>query len=207
MPLPEILAPAGTPVFKEAGHSHRRISIHRDVPMGTGHARKRQKYTTAYRIVTVEWFLRPNMELTVDAWFENDLAAGSREFAAAVARLGSRGLMWWTARWVSPMRWTPLQNGYWRVSGSLRLTGEGSLTPPETTSAAVEFGMALTGSAAATTNNNAEVEFGMDLTQFTTGAVEFGMDLTQLAPSETVYRITRGGDRRVTRGGDDRTVR
>jgi hypothetical protein len=206
MALPEILVPAGIPVFKEAGHSHRRRSVYRDVQMGTGHMRKRARTTTAPRVVTVEWFLRPNQELTVDAWFENDLKVGSEKFSAQLARIGGRFLMWWECQWVSPMAWTPLANGYWRVTGELLLTGDGSLTAPVVTTAAVEFGVILTGSATAVVINAAESEFGIALTQFSSGAAEFGITLMQFTPAALVDRITEDAQTRTTETGETRIL-
>lgn len=173
MALPEITAPAGTPAFLVAGHAQQSHALHGNVGMGTGHARKRRLRTAAPRIVTVAWDLSAAQMLAVDQWYETALQVGARPFAAAVKDLGADALMWWTARWLAPYQAEPDETGYWRATGQLLLTGEGSSVGPVITSAKVEFVAALTGTAKIAVVNSAAVEFVAALLSVQQARVEF----------------------------------
>lgn len=132
MSLPSITAPPGTPVFLAAGHGIEEDSVYAQVGMTTGHSRTRRVWTVPERVVSVSWILEPEQLAAVDAWYEDDLLAGSRQFAAQVANqgVGSR-LLWWTARWID-YSVELMHLGRGRVFGALLLTGEGSEIGPST---------------------------------------------------------------------------
>lgn len=213
MSLPEIMPPAGTPVFQENGHSHDVRSVYRDVGMGTGAARRRRKTRLAPHVVSVSWFVDDAHVEAIEQWHESTLKAGSEAFAARVARIGARGLMWWSATWVGPLTYQPLSATQWRITGALLLdpvTG-GSVAGPISTSARVEFEAALTASAHAVVTANAAVEFIAALETLSPAAVEFTAALTATAAGGigggADTRITSAGDTRVTSDGDTRITR
>lgn len=176
MSLPGILLPFGMPVFQSAGHSIALRSIYADVPFRTGHGRKRPIARSRPRVVQVGLFLTREQMAVFDDWFNDDLDVGTRQFSAQVANQGP-GLLWWAAEWFDVPLCTPLHSGYWRVTGSLLLTGEGSVDGPEYTTATVEFLAPLTATAVAVLDGNAAVEFGAELTTVALAAVEFGAAL------------------------------
>jgi hypothetical protein len=138
MTLPTITAPEGTPVFLAEGHSIEEDSVYAQVPYTTGHSRARRVWTVPERVVSVSWLLDADLLAAVDAWYEDALLAGTREFAARVRNQGAgAALLWWTARWIN-FETEMLHLGRGRVSGSLLLTGEGSETGPETGAMAME---------------------------------------------------------------------
>lgn len=207
MALPGLTLPAGMPVFQLNGHGIRPTSVFGPFKPKSGHVRNRRLWTVGHRIVSVQMFVSENQTFLLEQWFEDVLLAGELEFAARVAEQGGTGLLWWTATWEGPPQYEPLPSGFWRVSGELRLTGTGSVSPPENSSLAAEFTATLNATATATIGAAMAVEFTAILDQASQMAVEFTAILEQYTPPETVYRVTRGGDQRVTRGGDDRTLR
>lgn len=126
-----ISVPDGVCFFVE-GHGIDEASVYSQVKPITGHSRARRVWTITERVVSVSSVLEADKLAEVDAWFENDLQAGSLEFAAQVAdqRDGDQ-LLWWTARWVD-YSVEMLHFGRGRVFGTLFLTGEGSEIGPDT---------------------------------------------------------------------------
>lgn len=149
MALPTIVAPSAAPAFLAAGHEVIETSAFTEVPVGTGHARLRRQRTTTERIVTVRWFLEADALQAVEAWFENDLKAGSLAFSARVANQDGSGMVYWAARWID-FQAELLHYGRGRVSGRLFLIGEPSLVGPELGEIALEATVALRGDATAT---------------------------------------------------------
>jgi hypothetical protein len=141
MTLPTITAPSGTPVFLAEGHGIEEDSVFAQVKFATGHSRARRVWTVTERVVSVQWFLEADEMLAVDDWYENVLLAGAREFSAYVRNQGD-GMLWWRARWVE-YRTEMLHKGRGRVTGSLLLTGEGSVTGPDTGALEMEIAVAL----------------------------------------------------------------
>lgn len=208
--LPGITLPVGMPVFQGAGHGIKPGNVFARFKPKSGHHRVRRVWTIAPRTVAVELFLTENQTFLFEQWYQDVLLAGERPFSAQVAEQGgSVSLLWWYAEWETPPQYAPIPSlaGYWRASGSLRLSGNGSILPPENTSLEIEFGAALNITATATISTAMAVEFTADLDQASQMAVEFTAILEQFTPLETIYRVTRGGDARVTRGGDERTLR
>jgi hypothetical protein len=149
MALPEITPPAGTPIFLLSGHAVQSRTLYADVPYRTGQARRRRTCTTAPRAVTVGWLLTSEEMQEVDAWYEDVLLAGEREFSAQVKGIGSPagGLLWFRARWIAPYECESLHFGRWRVTGSLLLTGDGQEADPYTPEMAGELRLDLRGAA------------------------------------------------------------
>lgn len=172
MTLPALVAPAGTPPFLAAGHSHAESEVYGDVDFTVGHSRKRRLWVGTDRVVGVEWTLTAAQMAAVDAWFEGSLLAGEREFAARVAAQGP-GLLWWTAQWVEPYEATPLDGGRWHIVGKLLLTGIGYSAGPVLPKLAIEFNAALTGTATFLVSSKLATEFIARLTKSLSLAVEF----------------------------------
>lgn len=133
MALPELLLPAGTPPFLAEGHAVELLPVYADTAMRTGHARRRRIFTTSPRLVSVSLRLTPAQAAAFDAWFEGPLRVGTRPFTAIVANQGP-GVRYWEATFEAPYEAEALPGGRWRVTAQLRLTGEGSATPPVPTS-------------------------------------------------------------------------
>lgn len=173
MALPELRPPTSVPCFLLAGHGATPNTIYADVTMRTGSPRRRRTCTTAPRVVTVAWVLEADAMAAVDAWFEDVLLAGEREFSARVKAIGP-GLLWWTARWIEPYSAEALHLGRWRVTGQLLLTGEGQVEDPYSPDLAVEFGAALRGTAVLIVVPLLAVEFGVEVVRSLALRVEFG---------------------------------
>lgn len=183
MPLPEILVPAGVPPYRAQAHARRRGNLHANVPMGTGHDRKEPIRTASARFATVSARLSAAAAVRHDAWYEFTLKVGTLAFAAPLFGLGTSSPQYWSATWVAPPKYDPVGGGFYIVTGELRLTGEPSLTPPESTSAAVEFSAPLLLTVEAFRSAYGEVEFGLALTQAVLASVEFAAALTSYVPS------------------------
>ncbi len=200
MSLPEILVPAGTPAFALDGLAVSPRTVYADVPMGTGHTRRRRSATIAPRIVNVGMVLDTDQMTTFDAWFESTLRVGSLPFTAELPNQGE-GFLFWSATWLSPYLADPISNELWTVTGQLLLTGEGSATPPVSTSLALEFGAALTGTASLTVTSLLELEFGAELLQPVYLSLEFGAALRQVGNfrlrEDSSYTLREGGGRRI----------
>lgn len=182
MALPEILLPAGVPPYRSDGHTRKRGGVHANSAMGTGHMRKRPMRTARPTIVTVTARMSAAAMALHDAWFEHTLKVGTEAFTAPLFGWGTSEVEYWSATWLKPYKAEP-RKGFWIVSGQLRLTGEPSLTLPEPTSAAVEFGLSLTATATSSSIAEAEVEFGAALHTVQLGAVEFEAALLVVIPS------------------------
>ncbi len=154
------------------------------------------------RVVSVGLFLSRAQMLAFDNWFEDDLVVGERQFSARVANQGP-GLLWWAAEWFDVPLSTPLHSGFWRVTGSLLLTGEGSVEGPAITTAGVEFRAPLLATAVLTFDGSAAVEFGAALGMAALGDVEFGAALLSREPDylqrEDLDFITRENGGRILR--------
>ena len=146
MALPELTVPAGLPPFLSAPHEIELVPVFATVGFAAGHSRTRRLFTTAPRIVRVDWDLTESQMAAVDDWYEDILEAGKRQFAAQVANQGT-GLLWWTAEWEEPYEANPGQIADWRVSGRLRLTGTGTTVAPVPSTLRLGVTAALLGSA------------------------------------------------------------
>lgn len=162
MSLPEITAPAGTPAF-QTEQGIEAVPVFGGVKMRAGHSRTRRIFTIAPRTITVRWFLTSAQMAEVHAWFEQVLLVGHREFAAPVKKQGA-SILWWSAKWVAPYRSVPAGNGWWRVDGSLRVTGSGSATGPVASTLSADFSVALGGEASLTVTKGLTVSFSAALT-------------------------------------------
>jgi hypothetical protein len=146
MALPELTLPDGTPAFLADGHSIELTPMYADVPMRTGHDRRRRVYTTVPRIVSVGLQVTAAQMLAFHAWFEGPLLAGVVEFSAQVANQGP-GLLWWRARFVAPYTAEAGKAGAsFRITARLLLTGTGSSTGPYTPNMQAAAQIALSGS-------------------------------------------------------------
>src|SRR4051794_1500248 len=135
MALPEILVPIGVPPYRANGHARARGNAHADVPMGTGHGRKRPIRTARPRFADVTARLSAAAAVLHEAWYEDTLKAGTLPFAAELFGFGTSSTEWWSATWDKPPKYTPAAGGFHILTGRLRLTGEPSLTGPVSTSA------------------------------------------------------------------------
>jgi len=146
MALPELTLPPGTPAFSAEGHNIELVPMYADVPMVTGHDRRRRVYTTVPRYVTVKMELTYPQMLAVHDWFEGPLQVGVQPFSAQVANQGP-GLLWWKARFAEPYTADADEAGQlFVVTAKLLLEGEGSSTGPYSPNMAASVGVALSGS-------------------------------------------------------------
>ena len=148
MALPELTLPDGMPAWLIAGHGIELMPLYGDVPMRTGHERRRRVYTVVPRIVSVSLHLTAAQMLTFHDWFEGPTMVGAQPFSAQVANQGP-GLLWWHARFVEPYRTDAGPRAEtWRVHAKLLLTGSGSVAGPYTPSMFAAVSIALSGGAA-----------------------------------------------------------
>lgn len=157
MALPTILAPISAPAFLASGHEFTETGVFSTVDFGAGHSRLRRTRRRTERIVSVRWFLESDALEDVEAWFENDLRAGSLPFTARVANQEGSGLVYWAARWIS-FECEMLHYGRGRVTGRLLLIGDPSADPPELSELALEATIALQATATATIPNDLALE-------------------------------------------------
>jgi len=217
MALPELLLPSGIPNFLLSGHAVARESPHDDFDVMAGHPRKRKIWTEARRTVTVSLDLSEDQAADLDEWFENVLIVGNEKFTARIAPVGDAA-KYWEAQWVAPPLWTPradvirdpvtggkVSAPRWRVDGQLLLTGDGSDEKPGTTTLAVEYVVALVGTAAIDSAATLAVEYSVALLASDPLAVEYDIALVYAPPSyslreATGYRMRQGGGRRKRQG-------
>lgn len=130
MALPELTLPPGTPAFSVENHDIEMGSMFADIPMRTGHHRRRRVYTTVPRVVSVKLDLTLAQMAAVHDWFEGPLQVGVQPFSAQVANQGP-GLLWWKARFVEPYTAEADSAGqsFW-VTAKLLLTGVGQVAAP-----------------------------------------------------------------------------
>src|SRR5688572_953533 len=96
MPLPTLLMPAELPPFLIQGHGTQWDKPFADLPMHTGHWRKRRKWTRAEQRVSVSLFLERSEMTAFHAWHRDSLLSGQRFFAARVKAQGA-GMLWYSA--------------------------------------------------------------------------------------------------------------
>lgn len=135
MALPLIFLPPELPLPLVRGHAQTIDDQFDHVPMMQGEGRKRRLYTTSNRTAQLTWLLTESQMLIWDAWFEDTLDAGQRQFTCPIAKLGPPGLVeYQTAEFISPDVDDPIAspNGLWEVSVPVLLTGEPSDTLPDT---------------------------------------------------------------------------
>ena len=150
MALPELTLPDGTPAFLAAGHAIELTPMYADVPMRTGHDRRRRVYTTVPRTVSVGLQVTAAQMLALHDWFEGPLQAGMQWFSAQVANQGP-GLLWWKARFAEPYSAEAGEAGAsFRVTARLLLVGQGSVVGPYSPNLQAAALISLSGSAVLT---------------------------------------------------------
>lgn len=152
MSLPLIFIPSGLPLPLARGHAQSIDDQFDHVPMRQGAGRKRRIYTASNRIARLVWLLTESQMLAWDAWFEDVLDAGKRQFACPVAKLGPAAgeVEYWTAEFVDVDTDDPIASpgGLWEVNASVLLTGEPSDTLPDTGVLSLDTVVSLGGTAA-----------------------------------------------------------
>lgn len=151
MSMPQITLPGGFPEWLIAVHEGEPDPVYAHTPMRMGHQRQRRVFRTAPERRRVQLFLTEDQAPRFHRWFEDDLLAGQRSFAARVANRGP-GIVWWEARFVSdpPYQADPLHAGggvSWRISAELLLTGDPQPFAPILTTLQAENVIRLIGSA------------------------------------------------------------
>lgn len=198
----EIRPPIGTPVFHVSGHSSVQVTRYANIAMRTGQPRRRAVFTSTPRVVSVVWLLESAQMAAVDAWFEDTLLAGEREFAAQVKGIGYQagpdGMLWFTARWVEPYQAEAMHLGRWRVTGQLHLTGEGGTTDPYSPNLVAEYGASLLASASLSVMPLFEAEVGAALSRTFNVFVEYRFNLQTRMEFTTEYGAALEGE--VTNG-------
>jgi len=134
MVLPLIFVPSGLPLPLVRGHGQSIDDQFDHVPALQGEGRKRRLYTASNRIARLIWLLTESQMLAWDAWYEDTLDAGNRQFACPVAKLGGGTVEYWTAQFIDPDVDDPIASPgqLWEVSASVLLTGTPSDTLPDT---------------------------------------------------------------------------
>ena len=150
MALPELTLPDGTPAWLADPHAIELVPLYADVPMRTGHDRRRRVFTVAPRLVRVGLQLTAAQMLALHDWYEGPAKAGAEYFSTQVANQGP-GLLWWQARFAEPYSADAGEAGAsFRVQAKLLLTGVGSVNGPYNRALVANTTIALTGTAALT---------------------------------------------------------
>lgn len=204
--LPPITTPAGTPPFHAEGHGVEENSLYAQIASTTGHSRTRKRYTVTDRVVTVRWLLEPEQLTAVDAWYEDTLLAGTREWSARVRNQGSGpALLWWRARWID-YEVELLALGRGLVSGRLLLKGEGQVDGPETGALHMEVSVSLLDiRSSVAVQAHLAMEVLVDLLQPLQLAMEIEVALIE-DYTPTGARVTEDDDQRLTEDGDARLI-
>lgn len=206
--LPSITAPAAVWPFLADGHSIDEDSHYSQVGFTTGHSRARRRWTETARVVTVRWLLEEADLTAVTSWYEDTLLAGAREWSARVRKQGAgpeTGL-WWRARWID-YQTEMIGLGRGIVSGRLLLIGEGGVDPPETSTLAMELGIALLDiRSTVSVPAHLAMEITIALLQPTTElAIEIEVSLL-MDYFVTDARLTEEGEPRITETEDNRAI-
>ena len=82
MALPELTLPSGTPGFLAEPHEIEEVGEYADLPMVTGHDRRRRAWLGAPRILNVGLRLNAAQALAFHTWYEGPLKAGAGWFSA-----------------------------------------------------------------------------------------------------------------------------
>jgi hypothetical protein len=147
----------------------------------------RRLFSGTERVVPVNWFLSQAHMTVFDDWFETTLKVGNEFFSLQVKDQGARGLLWWKAKWVAPYQASAVPGGYWKVSGNVRLFGQGSVIGPDVSELKASFLVDLSGSAIPTIDVGLELEILVGLTvQEGLGNVDFIAGLTQEAFNKNI---------------------
>lgn len=193
MALPTIFPPVGTCVLID-GHSLTPQPVHDRVGMRQGEGRQRRIYTTAPRIASVSFLLNAAKMAEFDAWFEDTLDRGNRQFTVQVGALKSTRLEYWAAQWLEPYTADPIasKQGLWRVSGNLLLTGEPSDTRPDTGAFELDMRMTLGATAALFNANTFELDMSFHLGVVASFMIELPFSLGVLPPPTMELREDGG---------------
>lgn len=146
MPLPNLVMPAGLPLFLVAGYGADYQSPYGLVGMGTGHARKRRLVTRRPRVVNSSMILDEQQAADFHAWHRDSLINGQRSFSVRTQIEGGP-LVWYEAQFVSMYNATMMHLGRKRVDMILRLIGVGSVDGPALGQFVGSAGLEVTGSA------------------------------------------------------------
>lgn len=152
--MPEIVLPSGFPAWLIDGHESEMDDAYAHVPMRTGHHRLRRVYRQPPEVRSVSLLLREEQAADFHSWFESDLLAGERQFAARVANRGP-GVVWYAARFVAPYEATPLHMAGgvgWRIDARLLLSGQPQAFAPVLTPMSAATIVGLSGRASGTSS-------------------------------------------------------
>lgn len=122
--LPDLVLPAGLPVWLLSPHEGSQPVAAADVEVIVGAPRRRRLPWSGLRRQRAALLLSASQAAVFHAWFEQDADAGAKAFAAQVA--GPDGLQWFTAQ-ILTLAWEalPATNGpLWRATADLLLSGE-----------------------------------------------------------------------------------
>lgn len=166
MTLPAITLPSGFPLWQADPHETQADPAYAHVKMQTGHLRIRRVFTTAPEVRTVALQLTDAQALAFHDWFERDLLAGERQFAAKVKTTG-RGYEWRAARFVAPYEAEPINLGggklLWRIEAQLLMTGPSYPSGPILSTLEAEIAAPLGSRAAGVTSRLLAAEVAVPL--------------------------------------------
>lgn len=165
--MPEIVLPSSLPAWLIDGHESQLEDAYAHVQMRTGHHRLRRVYRRPPEVRSVSLQLLEEQAATFHAWFEHDLLAGEREFAARVAHRGP-GVVWYAARFLGdpPYDAEPLhlEGGVgWRIQARLLLSGQPQAFPPVLSAMSATTTIGLRGRARGTSTADMSATTVVDL--------------------------------------------
>lgn len=144
MPLPGIFLPSSVRPFLVAAHATQWGSHFEDIPMGTGHMRKRRVCSSVSKVFDVSLLLERDEMADFRRWHWDTLRSGERSFSARVKNEGA-GQLWYEAQFVGMYTARALHLGRWFVSAQLLLDGDGQEAAPTLGAFSAEMGMELLG--------------------------------------------------------------
>lgn len=199
--LPSLRPPSELPPCRWVGHAIEMGSAYANVPLETGHDRRRRVYTSMPRVVSASWDFNLEQSLIFYNWYEETLKSGLNEFSIQVANQGP-GLLWWRARFVEPYVAEANESGqaFW-VSAKVLLVGEGVSDTPYTPEMESSVVVALFGSTRLTTTITISSDVAVELVPVT--LLYAGV---RVALQGTVAELREDGDL-VLREDGDRVLR
>lgn len=190
MTLPLLRVPATLPLFRNIGHTVEEDDVFATIGNASGHNRRRRVKSIPPRTVSVSWRLSREQMAVFDAWFEDSLVVGKKQFAVPVRNDEGEGITWWTGAWLEVPKTDPMPNGRWSFEGTLLLTGEPTNTPPDTEPLAIAFSGALVVTATNSVTNPLAISFSAALEVAAAVSVSSTVSPTKASLAFTGYAPT-----------------
>ena len=115
----EARLPAALPAPSQGGYGIEWLEAAESVEMDDGHTRRRPKYRSAPRKVTLAWVLSQAQFDVFYAFWHTTLRGGARPFAIALHGLGAPGARWTHAQFAAPYKAAVVEHGRYSVTAEV----------------------------------------------------------------------------------------